>query len=605
MSDAATLSLTDYIVFFLLLLGSSLVGVYYAWKSRKQSDTKEYLTGDPTIGVLPVTLSLVASLISSLVVLGIPAEMFTHSTQYWFSNLGSIIGIIITDRIFLPVFYPQKLTSINKYLLKRFEFPELRVVSSLSFIISNILISGTVIYGPALAISSVTPMSLETSIVAVGVVCTFYTTVGGMKAVIWTDVLQLGVMVAGMLMVAIKGTIRAGGTVNVWKIASEGNIVQFNNWSFDSRYGAPTIWETTLGMLVLWVGTFSTNQMCVQRYCSLPSLFKAKLCMYISIPFTAIFLGLSCYCGVAIFANYFRCDPLLLGKITKPDQLMPYFVVDALGYMPGLAGLFIAAVFSGSLSTLSSALNSMTILTWDDFLKKVCKVSGRLEILITKLIALGFGAITIGVAFLAQRMGSVLDMVLLLSGAIVGPQMGTFFLGALCPFANGKSVMVAFVTGQLFCMSFNVYTIIQNRPGRRFPTYVDGCDALNGTSALLGGVLETQSPMNLTSAMAMDTILGNQNEINFILNISPFFMPFMGWAITVLVGIVMSLLTGGSNLDYLDPSYLSPVVRRFAGKKKINNETKVTEQEIPTINQRESTPEKHNNGFSTDGEQYL
>ncbi|CAG2121594.1 unnamed protein product [Medioppia subpectinata] len=134
---------------------------------------------------------------------------------------------------------------------------------------------GVVLYGPSLALASVTPLSVTGSIIVVGAICTFYTSIGGIKAVIWTDVMQTILMFSGLLMVAIVGSIEMGGLIKPWKIAYDNNRLVLFNSEF-SLYRGDTFWAVFLGTLTGWTGTYCVKQTQVQRYCCMSSPQKAK-----------------------------------------------------------------------------------------------------------------------------------------------------------------------------------------------------------------------------------------------------------------------------------------------------------------------------------------
>ena len=149
--------------------------------------------------------------------------------------------------------------------------------------------------------------------------------------------------------------------------------------------------------------------------------------------------------GIVIFAKYAGCDPIQLKLIEKTDQLVPYFIMNTMATMPGLPGFFVASVFSGSLSSLSSGLNAMTTVTWDDFLKRFFKRTSKKKILyINKLTALLYGVMTIAIAFIVGRLGTVLQASLSLSGSVIGPLFALFCLGIFFPFVNGRVNSIKF-----------------------------------------------------------------------------------------------------------------------------------------------------------------
>ncbi|XP_075742219.1 sodium-coupled monocarboxylate transporter 1-like [Rhipicephalus microplus] len=163
-------------------------------------------------------------------------------------------------------------------------------------------------------------------------------------------------------------------------------------------------------------------------------------------------ISLSCLAGLVIYAHYVDCDPLKAGKISNPDQLVPYFVMKTMNAVPGLPGLFVACVFSSALSTLSSGFNSLAAVTWEDFLVRHLRLTSRQEAFVTKLVAAIYGLLTIGLAFVAGSVGSILKAAFAMSGALSGPLLGVFTMGLLLPLSNKKGALVGLLLGEAMCL---------------------------------------------------------------------------------------------------------------------------------------------------------
>ena len=203
-------AITDYLVFSTFLIASASIGVVFAWKGRNSTSNKEFLTGNRNLQMFPVVMSLAASFMSTNTILGIPAEVYMLGTQVFIHCISLVVAIFLSANVFMPVFYELNMTSVNEYLNLRFKSKAARLIGSYAFLLCTLPYMAVVLYGPSLALNSVTPLSLEKSILVVGIICTFYTSIGGIKAVIWTDVLQCLLMILGLLMVALYGTYEAG-----------------------------------------------------------------------------------------------------------------------------------------------------------------------------------------------------------------------------------------------------------------------------------------------------------------------------------------------------------------------------------------------------------
>ncbi|XP_064470607.1 sodium-coupled monocarboxylate transporter 1-like [Ornithodoros turicata] len=545
MSTIPTFALTDYAVMTVMLCLSSCIGIYFAWKDRMDQSNKAFLMGNRELGVFPVAMSLMASFQSATTVLGYPAEMFYKGTQFWVAIFGLAISNVLAAEIFLPVLYKLHLTSVNLYLERRFSSVPVRILGSLSFITNTLLYMGVVLYGPSVALESVTGLPGSMSILLLGLICTFYTVLGGMKAVVWTDALQMTIMVMGLASVVILGIAKAGSLSDVWTKAEDGGRIQFLNTQIDLQ-SSVVLWNVLLGTTFVWLASYGTSQTQVQRFCSVSSLKEARTALYLNIPGVMLNISLGCLAGLVIYANYYDCDPLKAGKIKKPDQLIPYFVMETLSVVPGLPGLFVACVFSGALSTLSSGYNSLAAVTWEDFLVRWSNFSDRQAAFVTRSVAAFYGLLSIGLAFLAGRVGSILKAAFAMSGALSGPLLAVFTLGVLVPMCNGKGALIGLLLGQVACLWVVIGSLLNELPPENLPTSIDGCEA-NSTIPVIPAESEPHAERGLLQFYRISHLL----------------VPVLGFTIAFFTALFVSLLTGKSTGQIQDPSLYSSCVRRF------------------------------------------
>merc|ERR1719433_1997991 len=292
-----------------------------------------------------------ASFMSAITLLGVTFENYTFGTQFMVINLSYAIGTPIAAHIYLPIFFRLESPSAYSYLENRFGLAT-RLAASMAFSCQMILYMGIVVYAPALALSAVTGLSQLGSILAVGFVCTFYSTLGGIKAVLITDVFQ------SLLMFASIGTV----------LEQSEDRLQFFDMNPDPTV-RHTFWTQLIGGTFIFLSIYAVNQAQVQRLLSTKNLKSAQMSLWIQWPILMTLSLSTCYAGLTMYAYYKGCDPLKLKRIEKGDQLLPLFVMDSMGNYPGLSGLFISGIFSGSLSTVSSAINSLAAVTMEDFIK--------------------------------------------------------------------------------------------------------------------------------------------------------------------------------------------------------------------------------------------
>lgn len=262
----STFSTVDYVVFALLLVFSLAIGLYHACQGWGRHTVGQLLLADRKMGCLPVALSLLATFQSAVAILGVPSEIYRFGTQYWFLGCSYILGLLIPAHVFIPVFYRLRLTSAYEYLELRFN-KAVRVCGTVTFIFQMVIYMGVVLYAPSLALNAVTGFDLWMSVLTLGIVCTIYTALGGLKAVIWTDVFQTLVMFLGQLAVIIVGSAKVGGLGCVWKIASECDRISGIELDPDP-FVRHTFWTLAFGGIFMMLSLYGVNQAQVQRYLS-------------------------------------------------------------------------------------------------------------------------------------------------------------------------------------------------------------------------------------------------------------------------------------------------------------------------------------------------
>ncbi|XP_065290289.2 sodium-coupled monocarboxylate transporter 1-like [Dermacentor albipictus] len=309
----------DYCVLVVVLGISSFIGVYFAWKDRRSTNKKDFFGGSRQLQMCPVAMSMIASFMSAIAILGIPAENFLNGSQFMISFISIIIASVLAAQVFMPVFYDMDMISVNQYLEKRFNSVVIRKFASALIVIEMCFFMGVVLYGPSLALGSVTGLPVWLSIVLNGSVCAFYTTLGGIKAVVWTDVMQIMLMIFGLLIVSVKGFILTGGPNEVFNTVSKHGLLEFFDMSLDFQKTF-TFWSVVFGTGINWMTGFCTNQIMVQRYCSVSSTRKARTALYINMVGIIAILTTSSLCGLLLFALYHHCDPVKASIISKYDQ---------------------------------------------------------------------------------------------------------------------------------------------------------------------------------------------------------------------------------------------------------------------------------------------
>ncbi|NXO84201.1 SC5A8 protein, partial [Sitta europaea] len=536
----------DYVVFAAMLLISAIIGIYYAFVGRGQNTSKDFLMAGRSMSALPVALSLTASFMSAVTVLGTPAEIYRYGTIFCIFAITYALVVLCSAEIFLPVFYKLGITSTYEYLELRFN-KYLRLCGTVLFIIQtasklqrcSTLYTGIVIYAPALALNQVTGFDLWGAVVATGVVCTFYCTLGGLKAVVWTDVFQVGIMVAGFSSVIIRAVVVQEGIGRIVNDSYHGGRLNF--WDFDPNpLQRHTFWTIVVGGTFTWTGIYGVNQSQVQRYIACKSRFHAKLSLYINLVGLWAILVCATLCGLSLYSIYKDCDPWTANQVSALDQLMPYLVLDILRDFPGVPGLFVASAYSGTLSTVSSSINALAAVTVEDLIRPYFKsLSEKKLSWISMGMSVFYGGVCIAMAAVASLLGALLQAALSIFGMVGGPLLGLFALGILCSFANGIGAFVGLVSGFVISLWVGIGSqIYPPLPERTKPLSLStaGCNISSGN------LTSTEIPLTTvfsTPGAGRPALADNWYSLSYL------YFSTLGTLVTVVVGIIISLLTGG------------------------------------------------------------
>ncbi|XP_006111564.2 sodium-coupled monocarboxylate transporter 2 [Pelodiscus sinensis] len=541
----------DYVVFAALFLISSGIGIFFAIKERKNATSKQFLVGGKQMTCGPVALSLTASFMSAVTVLGTPAEVYRYGASFILFFIAYTLVIIFTSELFLPVFYRSGITSTYEYLELRFN-KAVRFAATLIYILQTILYTGVVVYAPALALNQVTGFNLWASVFATGIVCTFYCTLGGLKAVVWTDAFQLVVMVAGFLTVLIQGTVQNGGPSNIWENAMNGSRLDVFDFDVDPLR-RHTFWTIAIGGTFTWLGIYGVNQSTIQRCISCKSEKQAKLALYLNLLGLWVILVCAVFSGLVMYAHFKNCDPWTAGFISAPDQLMPYFVMDIFSTMPGLPGLFVACAFSGTLSTVAASINALATVTFEDFVKDCLpNLSEKNSTWVSKGLCVVFGVLCTSMAVAASLLGGVVQASLSIHGMCGGPMLGLFTLGIVFPCANWKGAVGGLLTGIIiaFWVAIGAF-VYPAQPSKAHPLYLStaNCTLANNTE-----MISTLAP---TLPPTRPQLADSWYSLSYL------YYSAVGCLGCIIAGLLISFLTGPDKGEDVRPLLIRPVCNLF------------------------------------------
>uniref|UniRef100_UPI0009B42B66 sodium-coupled monocarboxylate transporter 1 n=1 Tax=Monopterus albus TaxID=43700 RepID=UPI0009B42B66 len=530
----ATFSVWDYVVFAGTILAAAGIGLFQAIRSRKETSTAEFLLGGRQMTAVPVAMSLTASFMSGITVIGTPAEAYQFGTAFWLFGFSYAIMSAVTAEIFVPLFYRLAITSAYEYLEMRFS-RAIRLIGTSMYIVQTVLYTGLVLYAPALALNQITGLDLWGVLVATGAVCILYCTLGGLKAVIWTDVLQMVIMLAGFVAVIARGAVLQGGLTKIWEDADQGG--RLKTFDFDpDPLKRHTFWTIIVGGSVMWTSIYSINQSQVQRYISC----KTQESLYVNMVGLCVTVSLAMLSGLTMYSIYKSCDPLSNGDVSTSDQLLPYLVMDILADYPGIPGLFVAAAYSGTLSTVSSSINALTAVTVEDFILPLYKnLTEKQSSWMNMGLSVFFGALCIGMAGIASLMGSVLQAALSIFGMISGPLLGLYLLGMLFRTSNSIGGLVGMIIGLLLTLWVGI-------GGQIYPPTDEKTNPLPlttvGCNITMGQNYTTEAPLPDVRPPLADSWY----------SLSYVYLSLLGTLITIVSGLLVSMITGGCKQEKLD-----------------------------------------------------
>ncbi|XP_046643004.1 sodium-coupled monocarboxylate transporter 1-like isoform X1 [Daphnia pulicaria] len=523
----------DYFLFALTLVVSSLVGIYHAWRGASGS-TSDYLMGGRKMPIFPVAMSLAASSISATTLLGAPTEVYLNGTMYIWLTVSAVLSIAAATQLYLPIFHRLKIVSANQYLEIRFN-PVIRRLASMLFVVKQLLYLSIVAVGPSWALRQVTGINTLISVGILFAVCTFYTALGGIKAVVWTDTIQFLMMYGSIIILIVKGVIDVGGPRTVWDRNFNSSRIELLNIDIDPTT-PHTVWSLVIGGFFYWMSWYAVDQTTVQRFLVMETLRSAKISMWSNLVAVCGIIYLCGFVGLVMYSKYFYCDPLTAQVIDKADQIVPFFVMDVLGDFPGLPGLFVAGIFSGALSTLSSVLNAVALVILEDFIRPVFpNMLDQTATRLVKAVSLVFGILSFSMVFLVSHIKTILDATLSFDGAVAGSILGVFTLGIFVPCANSVGAGVGMLTAFGFMMWLGVSAQIAKSSGivhnnQMKPFSIDNCSAYNGS------IESSYFFTNSTSDYKKD-------EPFILLRISYLWYTVTGMLIVLTLGTIVSIFT--------------------------------------------------------------
>jgi len=414
---------------------------------RSQTSLKDYFLGGRRAPWWAISLSIVSAETSTLTIIGTPSLSFNGNFGFLQLVLGYLMARIVISTLFLPAYFRGEM--YTAYELMRIRFgTRIRRLTAGTFLILRALAEGVRVFAISIVISVVLGTGEMASIAVLLCLTLLYTYEGGMTAVIWTDVVQMALYVAGALL-SLGLLLREipGGWSHVVAVVEPLGKLQV----FDFRLAAPpefftrtySFWAGLIGGCFLTTASHGTEQLLVQRLLAAKNEGQSRAALFSSWVVIFIQFTLFLIVGVCLFTLYKdqgRTPPAVT------DSIYPRFIWDQLP--PGLSGLIIAAILAAAMSNLSAALNSLASTTVMDFLRPLAKVQDETKWLKrARLATVAWGVILGAVALFARNWGSVLQAGLSIASILYGSLLGVFLLGLLTRRVGEIAAMCGMVAG--------------------------------------------------------------------------------------------------------------------------------------------------------------
>jgi SSS family transporter len=461
----------DVGVIFVYLLGITWFGAQFG---QSQRTLKDYFLGGRSTPWWAIAFSIVSAETSTLTVIGTPALAFNGNLGFLQVVLGYLLARIVISLLLLPHYFRGEMFTAYELMQRRFG-QRIRRLTAASFLVLRALAEGVRVFAISIVVAIVLDPMIRwlnprtfsgageaASILLIVCLTLFYTFEGGMTAVIWTDVIQMFLYIAGaILSLFVILSHIPGGWSHVVQVAfPAGKFRVFDfGFEFSNSFFARTysFWAGVIGGCFLTTASHGTEQLMVQRLLAARNLAESRLALLAS--WVVIFFQFSLFLVIGVILYVYYQDRGIPAP-SLPDRIYPEFVWNNLP--AGIAGLVIAAVLAAAMSNLSAALNSLASTTVLDFYRSMSRASrtDRQWLALARRTTLVWGAILFAIAVVAQGVKSVLEAGLSIASVVYGSLLGVFLLGLLTTRVREKAAMTGMLAGLLVMLYVRLGTNI-------------------------------------------------------------------------------------------------------------------------------------------------
>jgi SSS family solute:Na+ symporter len=446
MPAPATFGTLNYIVLFVYLLAIFAIGLKMA---GKQKNTEDYFLAGRKMPWIVVCLSMFASLTSAISFMGIPALSFRENISFIGAAVVGPIAAPFIIMIFYPFYHRLKVTTSYEYIYHRFGMAG-RIAASSLFIVGRLVWLGAVIYTPSLALSVTTGVNLYVAIVLMGLVACLYTTIGGLSAVLWTDVIQFILLIGGAIWATVSIISNVpGGVTEIFSIAqAKGNLGGFE-WGLNLT--KMTIPIVAVGTFIGLMDQYGSDQITVQRLLAVKNFRGIVKAILLNSVFDVFILTILCFLGLGLLAYYTHFPSDVITQITadENDGYLPYYIITVLP--AGISGVVIAAIFAAAMSSMDSGIHSLSTVIVNDFVKPLRKVSrtDHHDLSLARILTFVLGAIGIIVACFFDQLGGIFKALGILGVYFTTGVLSIFLLGIFCKRVTFDGWLTGFIVSSL------------------------------------------------------------------------------------------------------------------------------------------------------------
>ena len=451
----------DLAVIAVYLVGITWFGARFR---RTQRTLKDYFLGGRAAPWWAIALSIVSAETSTLTIIGTPALAFAGNLGFLQVVFGYLLGRIVISAVFLPHYFRGELYTAYELIGRRFGH-RARKVTAGTFLVLRALAEGVRVFAISMVVSIVLGTGELASITLIVCLTLFYTFEGGMTAVIWTDVVQMFLYVAGAIVsFSVILAHVPGGWGEVWSVAAAAGKLQLFDFrfAFTPEFFSRTysFWAGLIGGCFLTTASHGTEQLLVQRLLAARSQRESRAALLGSWVVIFIQFSLFLFIGLALYVFYAGAG---LPAPQPADRIYPEFVWRYLP--PGVAGLVVAAILAAALSNLSAALNSLASTSIMDFYKPLRERLARAHdeahyLRMARAATIVWGAVLLAIGYLARKWGSVLETGLSIASVIYGALLGVFLLGVLTRRVGEKAAMAGMAAGLIAMAAVKLETSV-------------------------------------------------------------------------------------------------------------------------------------------------